>query len=136
MHLDVPARLKRAILLLFLVGGVAFGAATAVRYGLIERDDLGPACEVVTPAWWCHLRMLVIRAFLDGVFGYASLAFALLASWRRRSWLAYAGVVVGTFGMVLYDFTWSGAGVVASALVVARLQGQWQQHRQAEQHAR
>ena len=115
---------------------VAYAIATAIRFGLVERDDLGPICQSVASPWWCDLRMLVIRGFLDDVYGRASLVLAALAIWRRSAVAATLAVAIGTFGMVLYSFTWSGIGLLGGALVLARLQGQWQQHAQSEQHAR
>ena len=73
----------RTILGLALVGGSAWLAATAVRYGLVEREDLGAVCDAATAPWWCHARMLVIRAFLHDVFGLVSVACAAAALWRR-----------------------------------------------------
>jgi glycerol uptake facilitator-like aquaporin len=115
---------------------VAYAIATAVRYGLVERDDLGSICQTAASPWWCDLRMLVIRGFLNDVFGRASLVLAALAIWRRSALAAMLAVAIGTFGMVLYSFSWSGIGMLGGALVLARLQGQWQQHGQSEQHAR
>ncbi len=106
---------------------VAYLLAAAVRYGLIEREDLGLACQADGAPWWCGVRLLVIQAFLHDVFGLSSVALAALAAWRRSTAIAVAAVAVGTFGMVLYGFTWSGIGVLGGALVLARLQGQWQQ---------
>lgn len=114
----------------------AYALATAVRYGLVERDDLGSICQSAASPWWCDLRMLVIRGFLNDVFGRASVVLAALAIWRRSVIAAMLAVAIGTFGMVLYGFTWSGIGMLGGAMVLARLQGQWQQHAQAEQRAR
>ncbi len=136
MPATLPRALVRRLLALVVTVAVAYGFALGLRFGLVERDDLGAYCDVATPAWWCTVRMLVIRGFQFGVYGYASIVLAALASWRRSAGLAYGGLAVGTLGMALYDFTWSGVGVVVSALVLARLQGQWQQHGEAEQHAR
>jgi len=115
---------------------VAYAIATAVRYGLVERDDLGSICQSAASPWWCDLRMLVIRGFLNDAFGRASLVLAALAIWRRSVVAATLAVAIGTFGMVLYSFTWSGIGMLGGAMVLARLQGQWQQHAQSEQTAR
>ena len=115
---------------------VAYAIATAVRYGLVERDDLGSICQSAASPWWCDLRLLVIRGFLNDVFGRASLVLAALAIWRRSAVAATLAVAIGTFGMVLYSFTWSGIGMLGGAMVLARLQGQWQQHAQSEQRAR
>jgi glycerol uptake facilitator-like aquaporin len=114
---------------------VAYAIATAARYGLVERDDLGSICQSAASPWWCDLRMLVIRGFLNDVFGRASLVLAALAIWRRSALAATLAVAIGTFGMVLYSFTWSGIGMLGGALVLARLQGQWQQHAQSQQRA-
>ena len=111
---------------------VAYAVAAAVRYGLVERDDLGSICQSAASPWWCDLRMLVIRGFLNDVFGLSSVVLAALAVWQRSAPLATLAVAIGTFGMVLYGFTWSGIGMLGGAMVLARLQGQWQQHTQAE----
>ena len=131
-----PRSLMRTILGLALVGGAAWLVATAVRYGLVEREDLGAVCDAATEPWWCHARMFVIRAFLHDVFGLASVACAAAALWRRSRRLAYAAVAVGVVGMVLYNFTWAGAGVIGGAMVLARLGGPWEQHGKPEHHAR
>jgi len=110
---------------------VAYAIATAVRFGLVERDDLGSICQSAASPWWCDLRMLVIRGFLNDVYGLSSLALAALAIWRRSAVVATLAIAIGTFGMVLYSFTWSGIGMLGGALVLARLQGQWQQHAQS-----
>jgi hypothetical protein len=108
---------------------IAYAAGAAVRYGLIEREDLGLICQSDAAPWWCDLRLLVIRAFLNQVFGLASVALAVVAAWRISALAATLAVAIGTFGMVLYGFTWSGIGVLGGALVLARLQGQRQQDR-------
>ena len=108
---------------------VAYIGAATLRYGLIEREDLGLLCDSPAAPWWCSLRLLIIKAFLHDVFGLTSVALAALAAWRRSAVAAVLAVAIGTVGMVLYGFSWSGAGVLGGALVLARLQGQWQQQR-------
>lgn len=126
----------RTVAVVGLAAGAACALALLVRYGLIERDDLGPLCDATGAPWWCSLRMLVIRAFVNDVFALASLALAAFAWWRGSTVAAYAAIALGTCGMVLYTFTWSAAGVLAGALVVARLARPWDEHREAEQQAR
>jgi glycerol uptake facilitator-like aquaporin len=108
---------------------IAYVLANAARYGLVERDDLGAVCQSSEAPAWCDVRMLIIQGFLNDVFGRSSVALAALSAWRRSAVAAHLAVAVGTFGMVLYGFTWSGVGVLGGALVLARLQGQWQQDR-------
>ena len=119
----------RVVAAIALTGIVAYIGAATVRYGLIEREDLGLLCDTPAAPWWCSVRLLIIKAFLHDVFGLTSVALAAIAAWRRSGAFAVAAVAVGTVGMVLYGFTWSGVGVLGGALVLARLQGQWQQDR-------
>jgi hypothetical protein len=126
---SLSAGAARAIARIAAAGAIAYAAAAAVRYGLIEREDLGLLCQGARPPWWCGMRLLIIQAFLHDVFGLSAVALAALAVWRRWALAATLAVVVGSFGMVLYGFTWSGVGVLGGALVLARLQGQWQQDR-------
>jgi hypothetical protein len=106
--------------------------ASVIRYGLIERDDLGAMCQSQDAPWWCSLRMLVIRAFVNRVFSAASLALAALAAWRRSAWAAHAAIAVGVAGIVLYDVMGSVAGFLGGVLVLARLAGQWQKHAESQ----
>jgi hypothetical protein len=107
----------------------AYLVAATVRYGLIEREDLGLLCDTEAAPWWCSVRLLIIKAFLHDVFGLSSVVLAAAAAWRRSGTVAVLAVAIGTIGMVLYGFTWSGIGVLGGALVLARLQGQGQQQR-------
>ena len=126
---DLTRRALGTIVRIAVTGAFAYAVAATVRYGLIEREDLGLVCQSASPPWWCALRLLVIQAFIHDVFGLSSVALAALAAWRRSAVAAILAVAIGTFGMVLYGFTWSGVGVLGGALVLARLQGQWQQNR-------
>lgn len=112
----------------------AYAAASLVRDGLVARDDLGALCQAVDAPWWCRIRQLLIVAFLNQAFSAASATLAALAAWRRRAWAAYLAIVVGVTGMVLWDYRWSVVGVLGGALVLARLQGEWQQHAEPQRH--
>ena len=72
---------------------IASAAALAARYALIERDDLGPICGAASAPWWCALRMALIQAFLNDVFGRVSVVLAALALWRRSALPAHLGKV-------------------------------------------
>jgi hypothetical protein len=122
----------RALARIAIAGIVAYGVAAALRYGLIERDDIGTACESGASSWTCGLRMLVIQAFVHDVFGIASVVAATLAAWRRSAMLAMFAIAMGVAGMVLYSFAWSVIGMLGGALVLARVQCKWQQHGEAE----
>jgi hypothetical protein len=111
-----------ALLHIIAVMLLAYGAAALLRYGLIEREDLGMVCEARNPPLWCSARLLVIYAFIYELFGLTSIALVGLAFWRRSSRLALAALALGTVGMVLYKFTWSGVGVLGGLLLAGRLQ--------------
>jgi hypothetical protein len=93
----------RALLRVALAMIAAYAAGASLRYGLIEREDLGLICDAARAPWWCGFRLLVIRAFLHDVFG-----------------------------MVLYSFTWSGVGVLGGLLVAGRLQLDRPEHREPQ----
>ena len=131
-----PRSLARTLVGLTGVGACAWFAASQIRYGLVERGDLGPICDAVGAPWWCTVRVIVIQAFLHDAFGLASVACAALALWRRSRLVAYVAVASGVVGMVLYNFTWAGAGVIAGAMILARHPDPRQQHGEPEQHAR
>lgn len=122
----------RVLARVLMVGTVAFAVAMLLRHGLVERDDVGAACESAGAPAWCALRMLVIRGFLHGIYGLSSLVFAALAAWRGSPRLADLAIAVGTLGMVLYDFTWSGAGVIGGVLVRAGLERKRQENAEPE----
>jgi glycerol uptake facilitator-like aquaporin len=120
------ASLRRIVLVMVL----AYAVAALLRYGLIEREDLGLLCESPDPPLWCAARLLIIRAFLVDAFGIASLVLVAVALWRRSGRLALAALALGTVGMVLYKFTWSGVGVLGGLLLAGRLQADRDQDRE------
>lgn len=114
---------------------VAWLVAAWLRDGVVARDDLGALCASATAPGWCALRQLVILAFLNHVFSFASLALVAFAAWRHSSLAAHAAIVAGIAGLVLWDYGWSAVGVLGGALVAARLQGEREQQAQAERGA-
>lgn len=98
--------------------------AYAVRYGFVEPERLGVACEKAGP-WWCGPRTAFIVFTEWNGFGWASLALAALSLvWmaRRRdpARLALVALVIGGAGLVLYNATLSTVAVVAAVLLLAQ----------------
>ena len=119
----VPAArgpLLRALTIFAITLALASGLAYAVRYGLVERDDIGASCDGAIARWRCGIRMLFIQGFVHGIYGWGSVACAAVAAWRRSVAIATVAIGLGALGMVLYDFMWSGIGVIAGAVVLAR----------------
>lgn len=116
------ARALGGVLLCALCALVAYG----IRYGFVEPEAMGAACERAQP-WWCPLRTgFIVFTEWQG-FGWLSIALAagaLLALQARRAtstrWLSVGALVAGGFGMVLYNATLSVAAVVIAALCLIR----------------
>jgi hypothetical protein len=133
---SISTGLTRTVASVFVTVIAAAALAAFVRWTLIERDDLGAVCDALSAPWWCELRMLVIRAFLNDAFGRSSSVLAALALWRRSAAAAYLAVAIGTWGMMLYTFTWSGVGVLGGAIALARGKSQRHENGHSQQQAR
>ena len=115
----------RVIATVALAGIVAYIVAATVRYGLIEREDLGLLCDTPAAPWWCSVRLLIIRAFLHDVFGLTSVALAVIAAWRRSGTFAVAaglGVAVVS-QLVVQPLSPAAAAPAPSGLVVLQVAG-------------
>jgi hypothetical protein len=116
----------------------AFAAVFALRYGLVEPEALGHACQAAGAPWWCLPRGAVVQAFHARIPGLASLALGIAAHvpWSAfgggarlgRLWafldrprtLAALALVVGAMGLVLYNATWAAIGFVLGLVRAAR----------------
>jgi len=108
------------VTLAFATAAIAY----AVRYGFVEPERLGAACEKAGP-WWCGPRSAFIVFTEWNGFGWASLALAALAlvamACRRDLALpAMAALAIGGAGLVLYNATLSTVAVVAAVLLLAQ----------------
>lgn len=103
-----------------LVAAFAYALAMVARTRLIEPDAVGRLCTAATAPAWCAIRQALIMGFVHNVYGWLSVATALLAAVTGWRGLAWAGLVAGVFGGVLYRFDPAGAGVLLAALVLAR----------------
>jgi hypothetical protein len=110
-----------------LLALVAAIVAYWVRYGFVEPEKMGAACETAGP-WWCGPRAAFIVFTEWKGFGWIALATAALAAlWfvRGRDPLlpALFAMAAGGAGMVLYNATLSTVAVIAAVVLLA-------QHRQ------
>lgn len=106
---------------ILIVATLAGVAAFAVRKLFVEPDWIGQLCTAAGAPAWCLVRQGVVLGFAHNVYGWASVAGALLAVLFRSAPLAWCALAVGVFGCVLYRFDPAGAGVLLAALVLARL---------------
>lgn len=109
-----------------LLCATAYLAGHLIRYGLVEPEAMGAACERGDP-WWCGLRTGFIVFTQWGGFGWLALGLAALAAGAiaaRRPGaaraLALAAMTVGGFGLVLYNATLAAVAVVVALLCAAR----------------
>ncbi|MGE4220901.1 MAG: hypothetical protein AB7G39_15745 [Alphaproteobacteria bacterium] len=109
-----------------LAAGAAAVGGYAVRYAFVEPERLGAACERSGP-WWCPFRTGLIVFTEFGGFGWLALLAALAglgallasrATAARR--LAFAAMILGGAGMILYNATLSTAAVVLALLCLVR----------------
>lgn len=108
---------------------LAFCAGYAVRYGLVEPEKFGAACEKAGP-WWCAPRTAFIVFTEWNGFGWLSLALAAIAvglmvaagrtQGQRIHTLAMVTMVTGGAGLVLYNSTFSSVAVIVGLLLLCR----------------
>jgi hypothetical protein len=110
-------------------------AALAVRKLFVEPDAIGQLCTAAGAPGWCLIRQAVVLGFAHNVYGWTSVAAALLALLLRSAPSAWLALVAGVFGCVLYRFDPAGAGVLLAALILARLASAGEQERAGEQQA-
>lgn len=112
---------QRNLLKILIVGLVAGLVAMCLRRQLIEPDAMGRLCGTEGAPWWCILRQWLVTGFVNNAYGIASIAAVVAAMVARQAALAWLGLVAGIVGCILYRFDPAGAGVLLSALVLARL---------------
>jgi hypothetical protein len=113
--------MQRNLLKILMTGLMVGFCAMALRRQLIEPDAIGRLCTADGAPEWCILRQWLVMGFVRNAYGYLSVAavlLAVIARWRIAAWL---GLAAGIVGCILYRFDPAGAGVLLSALVLARL---------------
>jgi hypothetical protein len=106
---------------------LAFVAAVVgywVRYGFVEPERMGAACEAAKP-WWCGPRTAFIVFTEWKGFGWLALVLAALAAlWflrgRDHVLLAVFAMAAGGAGMVLYNASHSTVAVIAAVILLAQ----------------
>ncbi len=111
-----------------IAAALAGAAGYAVRYGLVEPEKFGAACERAGP-WWCVPRTAFIVFTEWNGFGWLSVALAAIgiAAMLRAGRatvgvhvLALGAMLTGGAGLILYNATFSSIAVVAAMLLLCR----------------
>ena len=109
-----------------VLAGTAVLLGLGIRYGFIEPERIGAACEQAG-LWWCMLRRGLMSALGWNALGLAALVCALLGflpNPRRHALAAHGALILGGAGLVLYNATAASAAVVLAIIALAlRRQG-------------
>ena len=113
-----PSGRVALILSLFAIAAVSF--ALYFRYNIIQNTPIGLACEAGEQSLTCTVRLAAIHLFVRGIFGWTSVAAALLQLWRPNVIVFGIGLISAAFGLVLYNTRLSSLAVALLVLSFAR----------------
>jgi uncharacterized membrane protein len=113
--------MKRQLVILFLVLSVTTSLLLAIRFMLVEPDEVAIACTGQAIALSCRIRNAAIYGFAHHLFGPISLVAAALAWIGAMRLFAVVAAIAGIAGMVLYDFDVSGFGMLLGVVLYLRL---------------
>jgi len=99
---------------------VAFTAALAARFWMIEPRGAELMCSMSGAAAWCPLRAALIPVFDYQGFGLASLATGLFAAILCRPAWGVPAVAFGAMGLVLYNVELAAVGIILGLIAVFR----------------
>jgi hypothetical protein len=127
ISLSLPRLIRSRPALTAVIVAVAFaGVGYALRYGWVEPETIGNMCKSAEAVWWCPARTgLIVTTEWNGL-GYAATALALLSLFarpRRATMLVFAAMAIGGAGLVLYNATEAGPGLILALLRLAWLEG-------------
>jgi len=122
-NLPLPRILaSRPTLTAVLLAAAFAGIGYFLRYSWVEPEAIGNMCKSAAAVWWCPARTAVIVTTEWNGLGYAATALAALSvfvSPRRAISLAFAAMAVGGAGLVLYNATEAGPGLILALLRLA-----------------
>ncbi|WP_085317898.1 hypothetical protein [Derxia lacustris] len=114
------ARLRLLPWRLLAVVAAAVAAALAVRYGLMQNDELAVACARQAEGLACDARAAFPQLFMENRLGWLALAAGVLAFVFGRPGLGWIAVTLGAAGLVLYCYDLSAVGAVLGGVAVLR----------------
>jgi hypothetical protein len=108
----------RAINALLIIGFCMLGWAFYMRYLVIEKHEVGLACEAGLRSLQCTSRAVTLALFNKDVFGWTALCFAVLNFVRPGVTLFGIALAFCCLGVVLHN---AGLAGVAAGLLVLSL---------------
>lgn len=118
--IDSPRRTLYSLAWLLAMIAAATGAMWLLRTRIVEPEMVAQACLAGAQDWHCPLREWLVFGFTRNVFGMtAAIAgvFAVISRWRS---VAFAAIVLGVAGAMLYHYELSGVGLLLGALTWVR----------------
>ncbi len=114
------ARGRRALpwLAIMLVGL----AAAALRYQVVEPNQIGAWCSAGDAPAWCAWRHALVSGFLNYSYGYAALAAVLPALLWRHPAPAWLAAALGAFALQLYCVEAGALALLVGSLRLLRCQ--------------
>ena len=107
-----------AVILAAVFGGIGY----FLRYSWVEPEAIGNMCKSAAAVWWCPARTALIVTTEWNGLGYAATALAVLAVFLRPRpavLSALAAMALGGMGLVLYNATEAGPGLILALLRLA-----------------
>jgi hypothetical protein len=107
-----------AVILTALCAGIGY----FLRYSWVEPEAIGNMCKSAEAVWWCPARTAMIVSTEWNGLGYAATALAVLSlflSPRQAVIVAFVAMAVGGAGLVLYNATEAGPGLILALLRLA-----------------
>lgn len=107
---------RNATIALAFAGVLA--CALALRFGFLEAPALSRSCGA-SQEGLCGIRSWLGLVFNHKALGLASLIFGMIAYVTGRRRAAGLGLLLGTAGLVLYDFDYAAAGTLLALMALA-----------------
>lgn len=121
--LPLPTFAARRPALVAVILAAAFaGIGYFLRYSWVEPEAIGNMCKSAEAVWWCPGRTALIVTTEWNGLGYAATAlaiFSLFVGRRAAVTLAFAAMAIGGMGLVLYNATEAGPGIILALLRLA-----------------
>jgi hypothetical protein len=116
--LFLPSR--RASLVLAALSIVSLSTALFLRYGIVQNSVIGVACEAGEMSLTCKIRLAVILAFMQDLFGWVAMIAAGVQLWRPNIVAFGTSLIFALVGLVLYNTRASALAICLLVLSLAR----------------
>jgi len=113
---------KRPALVAVILAAIFAGTGYFLRYSWVEPEAIGNMCKSAEAVWWCPARTALIVTTEWNGLGYAPTALAILSLFVGRRTavpLALTAMAIGGMGLVLYNATEAGPGMILALLRLA-----------------